>query len=344
MHNPKSTHGQGKLECWIELLTLAEAKASAMWLIKPAPPDPYELRLIIWKVQKVVQRDAPPEVIDLFVSAGVSIAGVKGQETDTHFRARSCTGSFNWRMKFPILLPPQVNGGWPRLRICVWDKELLAHNDSICETMLSLKGICKRAMRIKDRLKVVMKGEDKFVLKGLRHPNHPKATAEVEMSLEIMPLSVANQLPAGLGRGDPNTNPHLPEPEGRMRLVRASISGVTILLCVGLALNRVVSFLCVLFVVAVPSIRYVERSDRIECVSQDLLLLLSDDHNRTVSVTRTVLPNSPISKISVLNHAHPFRHHHTTHHTTTTSLALTITDPIHSSFGCLFCLVCLLVL
>ena len=40
--------------------------------------------------------------------------------------------------------------------------------------------------------------------------------AQVFMSIEIMHKSVADALPAGSGRSEPNTNPVLPEPEGRI--------------------------------------------------------------------------------------------------------------------------------
>lgn len=36
------------------------------------------------------------------------------------------------------------------------------------------------------------------------------------MSIEILHKSVADTLPAGLGRGEPNMNPALPDPEGRI--------------------------------------------------------------------------------------------------------------------------------
>ena len=39
---------------------------------------------------------------------------------------------------------------------------------------------------------------------------------KVLMSIEILHKSVADTLPAGLGRSEPNAHPHLPEPEGRI--------------------------------------------------------------------------------------------------------------------------------
>ena len=41
------------------------------------------------------------------------------------------------------------------------------------------------------------------------------------ISLELLPKAVADKYPAGLGRSDPNVNPTLPPPTGRLKFVRA---------------------------------------------------------------------------------------------------------------------------
>ena len=41
----------------------------------------------------------------------------------------------------------------------------------------------------------------------------------VLISLEIMPKTMADKLPAGLGRSEPNANPYLPAPVGRLKFV-----------------------------------------------------------------------------------------------------------------------------
>ena len=92
--------------------------------------------------------------------------------------------------------------------------------DSICEALLGLSNLFKKAYRVKDRVKLVKGGKDRFWLDKLRHPNEgDKNQGRVEVSFEIMPMSVASQLPAGLGRSDPNMNPVLPPPEGRLEWV-----------------------------------------------------------------------------------------------------------------------------
>ena len=56
------------------------------------------------------------------------------QDTDSHWNSKDGTGSFNWRMKFPITLPHPN----PRLKLQIWDKDLISSNDIICEAILNL--------------------------------------------------------------------------------------------------------------------------------------------------------------------------------------------------------------
>ena len=53
----------------------------------------------------------------------------------------------------------------------------------------------------------------------LHHPNTGNAKrGEVEISIELLPKSLAQRRKAGPGRDAPNAHPVLPEPEGRVEL------------------------------------------------------------------------------------------------------------------------------
>jgi len=146
LRSKTSTSSQGKLELWLELLTPDQAKRIPMEQIKPPPPSPWECRVIIWGTREVTIKDTVTQQNDLFVTCAISIPGIKKQETDTHFRSKKGKGNFNWRMKFPVSLPTK---NWPRLRFQIWDLDIFSPNDSICETVMTLKGLCKRAMKKK---------------------------------------------------------------------------------------------------------------------------------------------------------------------------------------------------
>lgn len=203
---------------WLDILSCLDSKRSPMINIKPPPPDPYELRVVIWGVRDMTIKDTFTNQNDLYVTCQPSVAGLKTQETDTHYRSKGGKGNFNWRMKWPLSLPPKKGQTWPRLRFQIWDKDFFSPNDSICETVISIKGLCKQALKAKDRTKIMIGGKEKIWLENLRHPNEPGTQGRMEVSVELLPEHIAHQLPAGFGRGDPNQNPFLPPPEGRISL------------------------------------------------------------------------------------------------------------------------------
>jgi hypothetical protein len=231
LHNPTSSAAQGKLDIWVELLTLAEAKKTPLLNIKPPPPIPHELRIIVWGTRDITISDLITEQNDLYVTCHVQGSDISQKETtDTHLRSKKGLGNFNWRMKYPLSFPMKQ---WPRVRFQVWDKDFFSANDAICEVQLSLKGLCKRVLRTGKRTKILMKNhghgaleifkglegpKDRFWLENLQHPNHPgKSQGRMEISIELMPIHIAAALPAGQGRSEPNANPFLPPPEGRVK-------------------------------------------------------------------------------------------------------------------------------
>jgi hypothetical protein len=66
---------------------------------------------------------------------------------------------------------------------------------------------------------------EKIWFEKLTHPNFgDKSQGKVEISIEMLPRHVAAQYTAGIGRDEPNQNPFLPKPEGRIEFVRLQIS------------------------------------------------------------------------------------------------------------------------
>eukprot|EP00808_Paulinella_micropora_P000340 g32402.t1 len=213
-----SKASQGKLSMWLELLDPQVAKSSPMLDITPPPPLMFELRVIVWSVRNVTIKDTLTDMNDLYVTGALSTKGTKKQETDTHFRSKKGKGNFNWRMKWEIPLTHTMSQ-WPRFRFQIWDLDLLSANDSICEAVLPLKGLCKMAVKHNEHVKVWKKSEkipDRFWINNLRHPNFEGNQGKIQLSIELVPKAMASQLPAGLGRSDPNSNPFLPPPEGRL--------------------------------------------------------------------------------------------------------------------------------
>ena len=107
LYSPLSRVPQGRLECWVEVLTEKEKDVFPKADVALPRGQEYELRVIIWDVGKnIIRDDAEGMVSDLFVTAWMEGQGDKKQRTDTHWRCeKGHVGSFNWRMKFPITLP-----------------------------------------------------------------------------------------------------------------------------------------------------------------------------------------------------------------------------------------------
>jgi len=249
---PSSTFAQGKLELWVDILTTTQMKKVPAWNIKPPPPVPYEMRVIIWRCRDVTIKDDWTGMNDLFITGTLDLPGIKRQQTDLHYRSKRGVGNFNWRMKFPVDLPVKRP---PRFRLAIWDKDYFSANDSICEANLSLAGLFKKAFNMKDKVQMKNRGKTKIWITELRHPNYEGNQGRVEVSFEIMPLTIAAQLPAGMGRADPNMNPFLPEPEGRTKIdfrdpfgtLRGIVGDRAIMkLCLGFIITGITSFLILL--------------------------------------------------------------------------------------------------
>lgn len=249
---PSSTFAQGKLELWVDILTTTQMKKMPVWNIKPPPPVPFEMRVIIWCCREITIKDEWTQMNDLYITGTLDLPGIKQQSTDLHYRSKKGVGNFNWRMKFPVDLPVKRP---PRFRLAIWDKDYFSANDSICEANLSLAGLFKKAFNMKDKVQMKSRGKDRIWINELRHPNFEGNQGRIEVSIEIMPLAIAAQLPAGFGRSEPNMNPFLPEPKGRTKIdlldpfgtLRGIVGDRALMkLCVGFIITGITSFLILL--------------------------------------------------------------------------------------------------
>ncbi|KAJ6247531.1 c2 calcium-dependent membrane targeting [Anaeramoeba flamelloides] len=196
---PTSSNPQGKLEMWIEIMTEEQAAQTPQTVLEAPKPLPYELRVIAWNTKDVVFMDK--NMSDIFVTCQMNDG--KKQSSDIHWRSKDGTGAFNWRYIFPVELPARV----PRIKFQLWDKDILTPNDSIGEANINLKGLFKRAEKRKTSQTI----KQQWI--SLLHPNHEdEERGKIEVSIEILPESEARAKPAGLGRKDPNENPHLEDP------------------------------------------------------------------------------------------------------------------------------------
>jgi len=194
-----SSSPQGQLKLWVDILTPEEASKTPMEDISPPLPLGYEMRVIVWNTREVVFKDK--NMSDIFCTGYPE--GQDPQVTDVHWRSEDGTGAFNWRMKFPITLPTHQN----RFKLQIWDKDILNPNDAIAEANLNFKSLYKRAYRQKSSRQEI---EKQWVT--MTHPAATGTQGQMEVSFELLDLEEARRRPAGMGRSEPNENPHLDPP------------------------------------------------------------------------------------------------------------------------------------
>eukprot|EP00762_Andalucia_godoyi_P001218 ANDGO_04901.mRNA.1 Synaptotagmin-4 len=196
---PKSTSPQGKLELWLEILTRDQAMKTRPTPISPPAPLKFELRCIVWGTKDCVFKDA--KMSDIYVS-GISEWNGEMQKTDTHWRSKNGKGQFNWRFKFPVTIPCKV----PRLKVQIWDKDILNPNDAIAEVNLNLLGLFKKCYKSKTG--------DELPQQWIKmtHPNFEGTQGKIQLTLQLLTESEAKGKPNGVGREVPNQFPELSTP------------------------------------------------------------------------------------------------------------------------------------
>jgi len=213
--NPRSQASYGKIRLWIDLMDQDDARSVPMTDISLPPKEKFEMRLIVWKAKDVVIKDSLTEQNDLRVTCKLKLEEWHEQETDIHWRAKFGKGSWNWRCLYPVELPIDVR---TQLSMSMWDQDIFTASDSIGEVNIALDLLLKQAylQRINKPRLILRKDQTKRFWLDFTHPNFTGAQAKCQISMELMTSEESAKYPAGIGRSDPNNNPFLPPPEGRL--------------------------------------------------------------------------------------------------------------------------------
>ena len=215
------SQSQGILRLWVEIHPLySQVK---LWDISPRPAQKFELRLIIWSCEGVPISDSEG-VSDLYVVA--SYNSKETQETDTHYRSQEGKAAWNWRMKFKLELTEESRC---LLNLQIWDRDLLSANDAIGDACLDLTAEALHALESGETVKKLGTGKgnerlmrrenEKFTVEfsQMNSDGTSKSAGRLLMSAEILTEAKALACENGEGRSEPNIEPNLPEPEGRVK-------------------------------------------------------------------------------------------------------------------------------
>ena len=229
LYHPDYEKTQGEISLWLEMFSQNEEYKMEPWNIEPEPKSTLEMRLIVYETEEMENLDIE-DTSDIYVMAFIDEKN-KGQ-TDIHYRCSTGKGSFNWRMLIPIEIPRDKYF----LTIQVFDNDILSKDDFICGGRINLfqilndvnildiplqlnKEYYDSLPRDKKNLTNIefIKDEDKLNKFWIQLEKQGKKGGRVLCSLEIVPKWYAELHPVGKGRDEPNINPYLPPPVGRIK-------------------------------------------------------------------------------------------------------------------------------
>jgi hypothetical protein len=145
---PSSNSAQGVVECWVDILTPAEAGVFEPDHVALPPRQIFEMRMVIWKCKDVPPADTfgGQNMTDMYVKCWPE--GSDPLETDTHWRAKKGKGSFNWRFNFDVELGHNTRAmKFPHLHFQLWDRDILKWNDCLAEGAIDMGMYYRKAFK-----------------------------------------------------------------------------------------------------------------------------------------------------------------------------------------------------
>eukprot|EP01084_Bolivina_argentea_P196074 336195_1 len=223
-----SARDQGQLKMWLELWQQQVIKDNKIPLENIAPPVPqeYELRVIVWDCERCILPAAVEDDIQLYTNLHVTCEFQSDmQQTDVHYRSQNGNGCFNWRMKFAIKFPnPEWNDD-PSFDIKIWKADNSGIKNIVSKASISLQSFLQYYEKYSMNKRCVMKRNHNDKIWFDFNELNGKCEGKIKMSFEILPMSIVEMFPAGVGRDEPNNNPPLPKPEGRPKQIQ--FKGIT---------------------------------------------------------------------------------------------------------------------
>ena len=269
--NPDLNGAQGQVYLWLEIFDASQKSSKIPWKISPEPITEFQVRFVIWETEDM-------EIMDVEGTSDIYVVAYFDQEdihkTDVHYRCQDGAASFNWRLLMPLRLPVQR----PLITLQVYDRDIFASDDYISGSTFNLKdlitvpkylqmpikftrdyynGLNEQEKKIYGDIQFMDSNEDeegiKFWVQCYKGKKEAAGEGEqggrVLCSLEILPKSMADIEPLGKGREEPNMNPYLPPPVGRLEFTLNPFKMIN--QCVGPKFRRKCYCYCILCLVII---------------------------------------------------------------------------------------------
>ena len=217
--HPSSRCQIGNALMWVDINPIKDIDAIKSWDINPRPATEVELRLVVWDVVDMPTLDME-DTSDLFVSASLPNFNLS-QRTDVHYRSQTGFGSFNWRIIFKMKIDHNTRNEMYKMSLRVFDRDIFAENDFAADAQINFEALVANVLENEGKDSLSNETDKSLIIKVPLHVTKKVVSdlldPHIRISLDVVSKIYAEQRPVGLGRDQPNQEPFLPPPEGRVK-------------------------------------------------------------------------------------------------------------------------------